>query len=168
MDALLGYITGWSWPALLCLIAGIILLIIEMFTPGFGISGAMGILALIAAVVLRADTFANAITTLLIILVLIMIAAFVFFKSASKGVISRSPLILKDSIKSGSTSLSDAEMQNLIGKEGISLNTLRPSGNANFDGLRLDVVSEGTYIPAGSRIKIIGIEGVKILVEKIQ
>ena len=64
MDGFLAYIVGWSLPALVCLLVGLGLMIFEMFTPGMGLPGILGAGALIAAVVLRADTLASALSSL--------------------------------------------------------------------------------------------------------
>ncbi|MBR6669032.1 MAG: NfeD family protein, partial [Clostridia bacterium] len=52
-------------------------------------------------------------------------------------------------------------------KEGTASTVLRPAGIADFDGVRLNVSSEGDYIPAGTKIRIIKVEGAKILVRAI-
>ena len=167
MDGFLAYIVGWSLPALMCLLVGLGLLIFEMFTPGMGIPGLLGIAALIAAVVLRADTLASALITLALILVILGIAAFFVYRSFQKGAISRSQVVLKDTIEEKSTSLSDAAAQELIGLEGECLTALRPSGNADSDGRKLDVVSAGEFIEKGSRVRIEAVEGLRILVKKV-
>ena len=155
MDGFLAYIVGWSLPALVCLLVGLGLMIFEMFTPGMGLPGILGACALIAAVVLRADTLASALITLALIIVILAIAAFFVYRSFQKGAISRSPIVLNDSIEEKSTSLSDASAQELIGLEGECLTALRPSGNADFDGRRLDVVSAGNSLKraAGCALK---------------
>ena len=56
-------------------------------------------------------------------------------------------------------------MQKLVGREGVSLTPLRPSGNGDFDGEKLDVVSDGAFIPQGARIRIVRVEGLRILVK---
>jgi len=165
MDGFLAYIVGWSLPALVCLLVGLGLMIFEMFTPGMGLPGILGAGALIAAVVLRADTLASALITLALIIVILAIAAFFVYRSFQKG--ARSPIVLNDSIEEKSTSLSDASAQELIGLEGECLTALRPSGNADFDGRRLDVVSAGEFIEKGSRVRIESVEGLRILVKKV-
>lgn len=75
--------------------------------------------------------------------------------------------MLNDSIEEKSTSLSDASAQELIGLEGECLTALRPSGNADFGGRRLDVVSAGEFIEKGSRVRIESVEGLRILVKKV-
>ena len=47
------------------------------------------------------------------------------------------------------------------------MGTLRPAGTAEFDGERLDVVSEGEYLEAGTRVQIVRTEGRRIVVRKI-
>ena len=168
MDAVAQYILGWNLPALLCLAAGIILLIVEMFTPGFGVPGGLGIVALIAAVVLRADTFKNAMITLVIVLVILIIAGIIFLRSFQKGRLSRSRIVLNDEIRAGSSSLAEEKMQELVGSIGTVLNPLHPAGIAEFDGERFDVVSHGEFVEKGSKVRIDKIEGVRILVSEVK
>ena len=54
-----------------------------------------------------------------------------------------------------------------IGREGESVTTLRPSGIAKIDGVRLDVISEAEFIPPHTPIKVIAVEGVRIIVVRI-
>ena len=107
MDPVMDYIMGWSPPALICLIAGLILMVCEMFTPGMGIPGILGGLCLLGAIVLRADSLTTALITLILILLPLMIAAGIIFRSFSKGILARSKIVLKDSIDGESTSLVD-------------------------------------------------------------
>ena len=151
------YLLGWNLAAILCLVLGLACMIYEMFTPGMGIPGLLGIL--------RADSLLTAGITILLILIPLIIAAIIIFRSFSKGALSRSPLVLKDQIQGDSTGLGVEDMQKLVGREGVSLTPLRPSGNGDFDGEKLDVVSDGAFIPQGARIRIVRVEGLRILVK---
>ena len=52
-----------------------------------------------------------------------------------------------------------------LGEVGVVVHQLRPSGVIEMaDGKRLDVVSEGAFIPVGQKVKVIAIEGRRILV----
>ena len=168
MGGILGYLMGWSLPAVILLLVGLALMVAEMFTPGMGVPGILGLCCLLGAMVLRADSFASAVITLAIIIVILAIAAFFIYRSFQKGAISRSPIVLRDAIVERSTSLSDMDAQSLVGLEGECLTALRPTGNADFDGRRLDVVSEGGFIEKGSRVRIERVEGLRILVKKVQ
>lgn len=52
-------------------------------------------------------------------------------------------------------------------KEGIVLTELRPSGSVKIDDDVLDVISEGSYISKGEKIRVVKIEGMRIIVRKI-
>lgn len=167
MDPVMDYIMGWSTPALICLIAGLILMVCEMFTPGMGIPGILGGLCLLGAIVLRADSLTTALITLILILLPLIIAAGIIFRSFSKGALSRSRIVLKDSIDGESTPLGDKDAQSLIGLEGECVTALRPVGAGDFGGRRLDIVSEGGFIQKGARVRITAIDGVRIIVKEI-
>jgi membrane-bound serine protease (ClpP class) len=54
-----------------------------------------------------------------------------------------------------------------VGDTGVALTTLRPAGKAAFGETYLDVVSDGGYVEAGSQIRVVHVEGVKVVVEAI-
>ena len=47
------------------------------------------------------------------------------------------------------------------------MTTLRPTGSADFDGVKLDVVSDGEYIEPGCPVEITKVEGRRILVRAL-
>jgi len=55
----------------------------------------------------------------------------------------------------------------LVGVQGVAQTLLRPSGMALIGGKRLDVVAESGMIESGSAIKVVAIEGTRIVVRKI-
>jgi membrane-bound ClpP family serine protease len=59
------------------------------------------------------------------------------------------------------------EYLDLLNKEGIALSILRPAGIAKFNGKRVDVVADGSWIDRGKFIKVTRVEGVRILVKEI-
>lgn len=167
MESVTQYILGWNTPAIICLVVGMVLMAIEIFTPGMGAPAIFGSIALVAAIILRADSVETALITFVLILVPLLIAAGIAIHSFSKGALNRSPVVLKEKIEGASTSLSDAEMQSLVGAEGVALTALRPAGNGEFGGKRLDVVTGGDFIAKDSPIRIVAVEGLRITVEKI-
>jgi membrane-bound serine protease (ClpP class) len=58
----------------------------------------------------------------------------------------------------------DAEKPELLDKTGTALTTLRPSGTALIDGRRVDVVTEGSMIERGTPIRVVAIEGLRVVV----
>ncbi len=153
-----------SWPAAICLILGIALVIIEMFTPGLTVPGIAGIILIIAAIILTAGSFLDGMLMLLGVIAILSIALFFVLRSASKGMLSRSPIIKKDTEEEY---LSVDDMKFFIGKEGKALTILRPAGTADFNGVRLDVVTEGSFVKQGVKVKVIRVEGRRIIVAPI-
>ena len=58
-------------------------------------------------------------------------------------------------------------MQVFLGREGTAITALRPTGLGEFDGVRLNVVSEGDFIENGTKIRVTQIEGSRIVVKKV-
>ncbi|HHT9120638.1 MAG TPA: NfeD family protein [Candidatus Hypogeohydataceae bacterium YC41] len=57
--------------------------------------------------------------------------------------------------------------EDLLGKEGVAVTPLRPSGIAQINGRRVDVLSSGEMIPSTTRIKVIEVKGNKVVVKPI-
>ncbi|MBQ6131183.1 MAG: NfeD family protein [Selenomonadaceae bacterium] len=67
--------------------------------------------------------------------------------------------------RDGYTSVVDKSR--FMGKEGVCVTDLRPAGTINVDGEPLDVVTEGNFISAGEKVKIINVDGSRVLVRQI-
>lgn len=153
----------------ICVLAGLGLLVLEMFMPGFGVPGVSGIVLLLAGAVLVGikHGLLAAIGLIVIIVALVAIMLSVALKSAADGRLSQSKLILHESESSREGFLSSGDMSVFLGREGETRTALRPSGIAEFDGVRLNVVSDGMFIAQGVRVKIVRVDGNRILVHTI-
>lgn len=156
---------GLGWISLLCLITGLLFVIIEMFYPGFGATGIIGAILLVVGVFLYAKTPLQALIMFVIILAILGVALTLVLKSASKGRLAKH-LILHDSLDENVKFSATDDLDYFVGNEGKALTVLRPSGTADFNGVKLDVVSEGEFIPMDSAVTIIKIEGHRIVVKK--
>lgn len=148
------------------LILGLILVIVEMCIPGFGVPGISGAILLIIGIILTAESAAQALILGTIILVILSVVLGVVIYLVSKGKLKG--IILKDKLDKVSGYSSTENLDYFLGKEGITLTVLRPSGTADFDGEKLDVVSECEYLEKGTSIKVIKIDGRKVLVRSTQ
>lgn len=156
----------WLIPIIICVLAGVILLIVEAFIPGFGVPGISGIILLLAGVAMTWYEYGAMVGlgTTVAVLALVGVAISVSLKSASSGRLSKSDLILNDTETPPSE---NADMQLLVGKEGVVKNTLRPVGTAEFDCGKLHVTSDGEYVSEGQKVRIVRVEGTQIFVNKI-
>lgn len=167
-----GFFSEWAsaWAAnigaLILVVIGMVLIVVEMIIPGFGAAGVSGGIALIAGLIIGSNSVTGAMFSLLIVLVLLSIIAILIFKSALRGRLSRSPVVLNTAIDAGSTELFDEDIIGLAGKPGRTLTPLRPSGIAEIAGRRVDVVTEAEFIGKGEDIVVERIDGMKVLVKR--
>lgn len=59
-------------------------------------------------------------------------------------------------------------LEDEVGKNGVAVTDLRPSGWITVDDKRIFVVSEGDYIDQGDAISILSVEGNRVVVRKIK
>lgn len=146
------------------LILGILLLTVEIFIPGFGIFGGLGIVSIIISIVLTAqNVFQGILMFLGIAIILTTIFSLLIRWVAKKQFYSS--LILRDTLQKQKPEYDD--MDYFIGKVGVAATPLRPSGNVDFNGVRLDVLSNGSFIPAGQKVIVVQVSGNKIVVESL-
>jgi len=158
-------LAGLSWVPLLCIIAGLAFVIIEMFVPGFGAPGILGVILLAIGVILYARTPLEALILIVIILAILGIALTLVLQSASKGRLGKH-LVLNDTLNDSEKFSAVEDLNYFVGSEGVTLTVLRPSGTADFNGVKLDVVSDGEFIPKGSNVIISKVEGNRIVVKQ--
>jgi membrane-bound ClpP family serine protease len=59
------------------------------------------------------------------------------------------------------------EAAELLGAIGTTNTALRPAGVVKFGDKFVDVVSDGGFIPAGTRVQVIQVEGTRIVVKEV-
>lgn len=156
-------------PIILCFLIGIGLLILEAFIPGFGAAGITGIILEVITLVMTYHQH-GALATLVILLFVLLVLAIAIstsLRSITSGRLSKSALVHSEteSNESGYRSLDDLAV--FLDREGTTTSVLRPTGIGDFDGVRLNISSEGAFIPAGTRVRIIKVEGARIVVRAI-
>ena len=55
----------------------------------------------------------------------------------------------------------------LVGKEGVSTSQLRPAGLATICERRVDVVTRGELLDSGTKVKVIAVEGNRVVVKAL-
>lgn len=156
-------------PIIICFVIGIGLLILEAFMPGFGAPGITGLVLEVITLVMTWFEHGPVATLamLLIVLLVLAIAISTSLRSITSGRLSKSSLINAETESNEEGYRSTQNLAVFMDKEGVASTVLRPTGIADFEGVRLNVSSEGDYIPAGTRVRIIKVEGAKILVKPL-
>jgi membrane-bound serine protease (ClpP class) len=144
-------------------------IIVEFFVPSFGIIGAGGLGCIIASIVIvfrRSGTLAGSIY-LGAAVVLVPVLMVLYFKFFPRSFVGRW-LISQDRQDPGKgyATYSAEKYEDLLGKEGVSLTVLRPVGTARIDGRKFSVVTGGEFIEKDQPVKVIKVEGSRIVVRR--
>jgi membrane-bound serine protease (ClpP class) len=183
-----------TWLEVLLFIAGVAFLAMELFViPGWGISGVLGLLLMVCSVFMASQDFVlpaserqwNEFITMGLIIIcsgLIFLIAAVFLTKKMGHLPMFNRLILAPPAATGistrDTSKSDAKSAGSkpgssvhpsvsVGDWGRANSPLRPAGRAVFANQSFEVVSDGSFIPAGAQIRVVDIQGSRIVVTAI-
>ncbi len=157
--------SGFSTLSLLLLIAGIVLLILEMFQPGFGVMGGIGIALLILDVIVSAKSFLHGLILGGVLLLILLIFFFLFLWLGSKGKLPRKMILLSEQGQDAGYVVADFDRY--LDATGTAVSPLRPAGIMRVENENLNVVSDGEFIEAGAKLVIKKIEGNRLVVERI-
>ena len=147
---------------ILILISGILLLV-EFFVIGM-ILGAIGLMLFAASILVVSGNALLYSVFLAVILVMVIIEWVIFVKHKKRKIPFLNRLILSDATdkESGYTSFDDRS--HLVGEVAVTHTVLRPSGTIRLGDERIDAVAEGSYIPSDVKVKIIFVEGTRVVV----
>jgi membrane-bound serine protease (ClpP class) len=152
-----------GWEVLLLFGAGIVLIVIELSAPGGGVAGAAGVTAIFASLFLAQGANTTAAVSLLgAIIFAVILFAFIAKHLPTSALWGK--IVLKTSETTEKGYISGIDYQKYLGKTGKALTLLRPAGTVEFDGDRLDVVSEGLFVEPGIEVVVVKVEGSRIVV----
>jgi len=143
-------------------LSGYLLIGAEVFIPG-GIAGFLGTVLVVAGI-LCGFIFLGPTAGLALLVtsgVLGLIGFWMWVKLLPKTPWGRRLLLDQDARDWKS---SDTEKLGLEGKEGVAHTTLRPAGTALIDGRRVDVITRGEMIEARTRVRVVRVEGNRVVV----
>ncbi|MFA6125991.1 MAG: NfeD family protein [Bacteroidales bacterium] len=176
------YIDGLAehWEILI-FIAGIILLLVEIFViPGFGIAGISGIVMVVSGLsfallsnshfdfsgVGALDIFKSFAFVVFFVFTSLIGSIWISGKIFTSGPFSRLALNRTQEKSEGFTSASE-EIMNLVGKEGEAFSILRPSGKVMIEGKVYDAISDTSWISKGDRVVVVRQEAMQVYVRKL-
>ncbi|MFQ5503690.1 MAG: NfeD family protein [Planctomycetota bacterium] len=178
-----GYLVGLAaLTEILLFVAGVGLVLLELFViPGTLISGITGFSLIAVSLFLSLQPFTSPsddveramLTSNIWDLILVLLAVIATSIVGSRFLphipfFSRLLLRPRDSGQgqSLSTAATSEECQaHLVGMSGEALTGLHPAGRAEIDGQPVDVVSLGQFIEQGTRIRVLKVEGNRVVVE---
>lgn len=156
-----------TWVTFLLFLAGIFLLILEIFIPDFGLIGITGVVLLGLGYLSNQNDLWGSLLDLGLAIVIAVVTAYILLKKGYTFLPGKSSLILGTALEKNRGYSTAKDYSLFLGKTGTASTTLRPSGKADIDGQMLDVVSDGAIIREGSCVQVIHVEGIKIIVKEL-
>jgi len=152
--------------SILLIIIGFLLILMEIFIiPGINIFGVIGFVLIAVGIIFAYQDLPVLYAHGILIGSIVFSVLFVRILAKS-GAWKRLVLETEQKREQGFES-QDASERELLSKEGVALSILRPAGVALVEGKKYDVVSEGGFIDKNTRIKIVQVEGNRIVVRAI-
>ncbi len=177
-----------TWLAAALFLLGVAFLAVELFIlPGFAVAGLLGAVLVLAGLLMAMQGFfiphtSQELTTLAQSMLVVFVAGAAFVVAAaavskrmgSLPVFSRLMLPppepaaagLSEVARADGPQVRDEEPLPAIGLVGVAESDLRPGGKARFGRRRLDVVTDGEFLPKGSRIVVVQISGNRLVVSE--
>ncbi len=148
---------------------GLLALLLEGFLPAGGLIGIGGGLCLLAGTVLAFIHFGTTVglSVLGSLVILTPVSLYMGFKIFPKSRMGKG-LVLSERQKreSGFTSFNRDLYSRLEGADGEAVTDFRPSGMVRIEGKKLSAVTSGEYIEKGIRVRVIKVEGSRIIVRE--
>jgi membrane-bound serine protease (ClpP class) len=143
------------------ILAGAVLLLLETFLPGL-VAGILGLICLVAGIFMSYAHFGVQTGNLVLLAVTVglLLAGLCWLKFFPESRLGRA------FVSQRTIGGLDVEKPELLNQTGVAFTTLRPSGTALINGRRVDVVTEGNLIERGTPIKVIAIEGLRVVVRE--
>ncbi|HTO72222.1 MAG TPA: NfeD family protein [Gemmatimonadales bacterium] len=163
-----------GWGTMLMLGLGIVALGFEVFVlPGHGFTGILGAALVVAAMFAAllgptptSGDILQAAATIATSFLVIGIVAYSWIRHLpTSGRFAG--LLHSSSVESAAGYIAAPARHDLIGAEGVAMTDLRPSGTADIAGEKVDVVTDGGYLPAGTRVQVIRTESYRQVVRAV-
>jgi membrane-bound ClpP family serine protease len=153
-----------AWPILL-LALGLILLISEVFVPSGGLIGLLALCCL-GLSLWKAFEQSTSLGLKFVVAdgVLLPVAAAVAIHLWPKTPLARRAFLRPPLPEEIDVSHSSQRLDHLVGQLGRALTPLRPSGLVDFDGRRLDGLSEEGLIASGTLVRAVRVRGGQLVV----
>jgi membrane-bound ClpP family serine protease len=145
---------------------GVVLVVAEMFVPTGFILVVIGVCCALVGIGLMFvhGSMENALMALLSLCVGGPLLGGLLFYLWPYSPMGRKLLKVAEDATTVATMTGNAGLEALRGKLGRTVSPLRPSGVAEFDGRRIDVITEGLMVELGQWVKCVDVRANKVLV----
>lgn len=146
-------------------IFGCIFIVLEIFIPGFTLTGVIGILGYLTSIILAFSDYKYGLLAIIISLNLnVTFIRFMFKKGYTLKGLTHFVLSTQSNLKENKEEID--ELEKLIGKEAKSISSLGPTGFVMIDGLKYNAISYDGYLDNNLDLKVIAVKGRYLIVDK--
>ncbi len=158
------YQTNNFYP-LAIFIFGCIFIVLEIFIPGFTLTGVIGILGYLTSIILAFSDYKYGLLAIIISLNLnIAFLRFMFKKGYTLKGLTHFVLSTQSNLKENKEEID--ELEKLIGKEAKSISSLGPTGFVLVDEVKYNAISYDGYLDNNLDLKVIAVKGRYLIVDK--
>jgi len=152
------------------IVLGLVLLAAELFLPTGGILFVLGVGALVVGVAMTfAESTSRGMVTLIAVFVIIPIAGPILIHYWPKTPVGKRFFLNRpdedDTLANMPVNL---ELEQLRGRYGRTISWLRPAGIAEFDGRRIDIMSEGDMVEPGQWVRCMDVRAGRVIVRQVE
>ncbi|MEZ6094210.1 MAG: NfeD family protein [Pirellulaceae bacterium] len=168
-----------EWFEILLFFVGVAFILLEIFVvPGVGIFGIGGLLMMVVSIVLATQTFvlpqnAEDYKRLPVSLGIVLAAAtsflgsIVILRAYGKNIPIFRRMMLEPPVATPDFA-GDALHHEWVGRRGVAITQLIPSGKAKINGKIVNVMTDGAIVPAKAKIEVVEAAGNRILVKAVE
>lgn len=151
------------------ILLGLVLLAAELVLS----SGVLSVLSVAALVVGIAITFNSdrsiGIITLVVVVLVVPVVATAALRYGPRTALGKRLFLTGPQDDETMANMPvNLELEQLRGRFGRTVSALRPSGTADFDGRRVDVLSEGALIEPGEWVRCIDVKAGRVIVRQVE
>lgn len=156
-----------GFESIILLVIGLGLMIAEFFVPG-GVAGILGLAAVLGSILLAGGDLKTTAIAILIAMIAATAGMVIIVKFFGKRLHLFKRLILSDATDTKSGYVSAVNRPELVGQVAMTMTALRPSGSIKINDEWIDAVSDGRFIDSKKQVKIIKVEGARIVVRELE
>lgn len=158
------YQTNNFYP-LAIFIFGCIFIVLEIFIPGFTLTGVIGILGYLTSIILAFSDYKYGLLAIIISINLnVTFIRFMFKKGYTLKGLTHFVLSTQSNLKENKEEID--ELEKLIGKEAKSISSLGPTGFVLVDEVKYNAISYDGYLDNNLDLKVIAVKGRYLIVDK--
>jgi membrane-bound serine protease (ClpP class) len=148
---------------------GLVLMVAELFIPAGGVFFALGIGACIIGVALSFQYgLPTGVITLLVVLVVVPLAASALARLWPKTPMGRRLFLAGPDDEDVANMPAQLDLERLRGRYGRAVSALRPCGIVDFDGKRVDTMTNGEMIDPHHWVRCVDIKAGRVIVRQVE